>query len=232
MCKYTRDDIEEPTTIIVNNCIYNFDRTEETNENNVAMTFNAFNCDTIEHIFAKVVVLNNIYCAGLHNNRKDGEKYVQRKFVDVKMMTDYIYENRALFNGEKKSRETVIQWIDTARNHFIQLDKNSPHSFLTKYCAWSFLDLNLPIVDSHTKGMLYYMDQLYSYYKDVKGKHFTQDQIRYEKYAFFCEVYDTFVEFYKDELPCEKTKHKDIDKYLWYYGKHGSEKTKKAILLD
>ena len=185
------------------------------------MVFKAFNNDNPEHVLSKVAVLNILYSARLNNTQNEDDK-----MVDVLSMANYIGNNKEFFNNTSHSETDVIEWVDKARTHFKSEGKNSPYSFLTKYCAWSFPTLNIPIVDSYTKAMLYYINEFYPYF----SRKFYRYEINNEKdgfdvkYSFFCEVFAKF-----KEVHAQNFNYKEIDKYLWYYGKHGKEGVNKPI---
>lgn len=203
MRNYTKDDIQEPTKEIIEEYIKEFNGQEKTNEDNVAMVFKAFNNDVLEHVLAKVVVLNSIYSADLRNIVNDK---IPSKEVSVKKMAYYIWDNRSFFNNSGNNEDAVRDWITTAIQDFKGW---IPYSFLTKYCAWSFQKLDIPIYDSHAKAMLFHINELYKYHDS-----FTKTKIENGDYKFYCEVYDKFA-----NKRGNGKNYKDIDKYLWMYAK-------------
>jgi hypothetical protein len=215
MCKYSEEMLERPTPDLINMYIDLFDKEEEYVESTVDAIFS--NPDN--SILTRVVVLNSLYSTRLNNKQINDYKK-----VNVKTMAEYIEESKEFFNNTCHKNIDVIHWVDNARDYFKSKWKYSPYSFLTKYCAWSFPNLSIPIVDSYTKAMLYYLNQLYHFYNEENTPHFSQTDISNKEYAFFCEVFAKFKEKYAND----KT-YKDIDKFLWYYGKHGKEGVNKPI---
>ncbi len=221
MCKYTEKTLEMPTDDIIINCIQAFNQYEKYNEDNVRLAFSHFDNSCIENVFAKVVVLNNLYSAGLYNKQVENQK----DKVDVRTMSEYLYVHRAFFDSERTD-DVIVSWIENTLHEFGIRYNYKPFSFITKYCAWSFPKQNIPIVDSYTKAMLYYINELHPYF----GRKFYRYEINNEKdgvdvkYSFFCEVFAKFKEEYANEFS-----YKEIDKYLWYYGKHGKEGVNKPI---
>ncbi len=200
MCKYSEEMLERPTPDLINMYIDLFDKEEEYVESTVDAIFS--NPDN--SILTRVVVLNSLYSTRLNNKQINDYKK-----VNVKTMAEYIEESKEFFNNTCHKNIDVIHWVDNARDYFKSKGKDSPYSFLTKYCAWSFPKLDIPIYDSHAKAMLFHINELYKYHDS-----FTKTKIENGDYKFYCEVYDKFAKEHGNGK-----NYKDIDKYLWMYAK-------------
>ncbi len=87
------------------------------------------------------------------------------------------------------------------------------YSFASKYCSFHN-PAEFPIVDSYSKGMLYYMNNC----EDTRFHFFTQGftQNDLNNYYNYWKVFSAFIEHYK----LVNLSFKEIDKYLWKYAKY------------
>ena len=205
--KFSEEDIKRPTNEIINQCIREFDRSENLSETVVKSAFENFDNNSEANILIKVIVLNSRYCTRLYDSNSKPSMN-----ESVENIAKFILNNNYIFSKDDISQQDVVIWIDNARQALSNSEKNVPYSFLTKYCSWYFPTLNIPIVDSCSKAMLYYINRLYPYYIPVDNMKLTQDNISQGKYAFYCSIYEQFAEKY-----AKKYTYKQIDKYLWYY---------------
>ena len=204
MCKYSKDTLEEPTNDLIQMCIDIFNGEEKDNEAVVRLMFTTFDNNSCDAILAKVIVLNNRYSTRLNDSQTNNSDK-----VDIFTMAQFILNNNKVFDNPLTTENDVIDWVDNARDYFKSKGKDSPYSFLTKYCAWSFQKLDIPIYDSHAKAMLFHINELYKYHDS-----FTKTKIENGDYKFYCEVYDKFAKEHGNGK-----NYKDIDKYLWMYAK-------------
>ena len=196
---------------ILNDCVVQFDEEQKTNEETVESVFSLYDNSSKSNILIKVIILNNRYSVGLNDNPLSKDKIKEydekeKKYpVDVMTMAKHIYNNRKEFNNVKTTDE-VIGLVETIRNISGFQDA---YSFATKYCSWSFRTLDVPIVDSYVKGLLYRLNKKYGFTKT-----FTQADLN--DYRTYKEIYVAFVK----ACGLQSKKYKDIDKYLWQYAKN------------
>lgn len=209
MSKY--DDIVLPTPDFIDKKIKEFDNNEQLNEKALELLFNTFKSNTDEkEILLKVVTLNNRYSAGLTDNFLSKEKCDiyekenKRKPTNVIVMTKHISKIESEYHYFSKEDDPILIVNELRR---IEGYQNS-YSFATKYVAWTFRDKNIPIVDGYVKSLLYHINKKECFYEKLVWNDL-------EDYLTYCKVYELFVEHFK----LEKYSYKQIDKYLWLYGK-------------
>ena len=211
----TYDDIVLPTPDLIDKKIKEFDNNEQLNEKALELLFNTFKSNTDEkEILLKVVTLNNRYSAGLTDNFLNKEKCDiyerenKRKPTNVIVMTKHIAEIESQHHCFSSKEPDPIFIVKILRN--IEGYQDS-YSFATKYVAWTFRDKNIPIVDGYVKKLLYSINKKSKeacFYEKL-----TWNDL--EDYLTYCKVYELFVKHFK----LEKYSYKQIDKYLWLYGK-------------
>lgn len=213
MSKY--DDIVLPTPDLIDKKIKEFDNNEQPNEKALELLFNTFKSNTDEkEILLKVVTLNNRYSAGLTDNVLNKEKcdiYEKEnksKPTNVIVMTKHISEIESEYHCFSKEVDPIF--IVNKLRH-IEGYKEA-YSFATKYVAWTFRDKNIPIVDGYVKKLLYSINKEECFYEKLTWN-------KFDDYLTYCEIYKSFVEHFK----LEKYSYKQIDKYLWLYGKELSQ---------
>lgn len=106
---------------------------------------------------------------------------------------------------------------------------NNLYSFASKYCSFS-KDDSYPIVDGISRGVLYVIgrNDEYIVLQSLKGyKHLVKCDIEYGEYK---EIVDELIKLIFEKYQ-KKYSYKDIDKFLWKYGKE-SIKTGKEIKFD
>ena len=210
----TYDDIVLPTPDLIDKKIKEFDNNEQLNEKALELLFNTFKSNTDEkEILLKVVTLNNRYSAGLTDNFLSKEKCDiyekenKRKPTNVIVMTKHIAEIESQQNyfSEEDDSISIVKELRHIEGY------QDSYSFATKYVAWTFRDKNIPIVDGYVKKLLYSINKKSKeacFYEKLTWKDL-------EDYSTYCEVYKSFVEHFK----LDKYSYKQIDKYLWLYGK-------------
>lgn len=197
---------------ILNKCVEQFNNEQDLNEKVVGDVFSKFDNSSISNILIKVIVLNNRYSAGLNDNPLSIEKRKEyttdnKKFpVDVTTMAEHIYRNRDEFNKVKKINE-VIELVDIMRD--IEGFQDA-YSFATKYCSWTYSGIDVPIVDSYVKGLLYRLNVKYKF----DPSFIRQNQLN--DYSKYLDIYKCFVDTYH----LNQYSYKDVDKYLWQYAKN------------
>ena len=187
-------DKKIPNDDLINQFIKEFKDKESQNEKVVQLAFDTYDNSTLEGILIKVILLNQIYSAGLADNQLSDEKRKEfdikdKKYtVDVRTMAEHIKGLAEEFE-KCKTDEDIIGLVGKVRA--INKYKDS-YSFATKYVAWSFSksELNAPIVDSYVKAVL-------------------------EDYKQFCKVFNAF----KDKYGQRKSS-KEMDMFLWAYAKY------------
>lgn len=183
----------------------------------VSFLFNTIDNNTEEGILCKVIVLNDRYGTQLHSrerNNKDnnGNNEDKKETIHFQLMANIIF-NRF---GEVDNPEKARKWISDTIKHIETNHKNykRPLSFLSKYCYWSFQNSDIPIMDSYAKGMLYYLSKTEPYKNEI---HIKQSDL--QDYSVYCEKYDKMVELLRKKFKKQYT-YREIDMFLWYYGKY------------
>lgn len=202
-----RFEIEEPTPELINKYAALFLQDESVSEKTVRLAFDNFGFDTVEEILTKVIILNNRYNAGLNDYPSEKENTA----VDVVSMAEYLFNNRGSFLGIQNV-DGVILWIENCSRYFEK--KTKPVSFLSKFCAFSFPEINVPIYDRYARGYLYYLNSVFPFF----GRPFSQNELL--SYGFFCEVFSAFADKYGNGM-----NYKRLDEFIWCYAK------KKGIMI-
>lgn len=190
-----------PTPELVAEYVKRFD--EENNQADyykdiaIRKVFDAFPKNTeTGGVFAKVEILNSFYGTRILDIdllkvvediiRLDIDKRINGDTVDISVVNDIAYKHESY-------------------------DRNL-YSFASKYCSFHNPS-KFPIVDSFSKGMLYYMNT--SNNKDFKffEQSFTQADLN--NFFNYCKIYNAFINHFK----LNKISFKNVDKYLWKYGK-------------
>ena len=206
-------NIEFPNEKLFEELVEQFDNEQLYKEAVVRNVFNTFDNSSIENVLTKIIILNNIYSAGLTTNMLGKEKSEMYNAkgkalpVDVTTMAKHIYNTFKGITGINDD-SNVIALVDKIRN--VGDNYQDAYSFATKYCSWTFGEIiNVPIVDSYVKGLLYRLNK-----KNPFTDSFTQNDLNF--YHEYCRIYKAFVE--KAGLSNES--YKNIDKYLWQYAKN------------
>lgn len=194
------------TSATVRKYIDSFDKEQEVPEEALNYVFSSYKSSQNQaEILCKVIMLNHIYSAGLNSNR--ATDFTKKHHVDVYLMAEKLAEksdeiNRLIFDEASNPWEAVNYIMGLFSDNYC-----SVYSFVTKYCNWHNPQ-KFPIADNYSKGVLYY-------YFDK-----TYPRESFNDYEMFCKIYKEFQE-------CECVKDlsiKEIDKFLWKYGKDKSIK--------
>ncbi len=187
--------IENPTNQLLDKYIekFNNDIRYKLADNAINNLFSAFpNNKKIEDIILKISVVNDLYSTNIYGTFKLAEHILK---LDI---------DEQLRNGNPKLVNEI------AKGHGIRTKKHNTeinfYSFATKYCNWHNQD-NYAIYDS-------FVDKILMAYKQ-KDKFSDFKQIDLKDFKKFKKIIKDFSAFYK------LTKHnlKEIDKFLWIYGK-------------
>lgn len=201
--------IEMPTIEKIDGLIEKFDEDQRLNERTVETAFFSLDNNSLENIIIKVIVLNNRYSAGLNDN-KPSEKTLER----VKTINPNVIQvAKKIADFEMRGRFDSCKDIsDVAKliNDFQSFPKpySQPYSFITKYCSFRRPDIDIPIVDNYVRALLIVMNEKGGYY----GEKITNSLLA--DYNEFLKVINVFSEEY-----AKGYSFKEIDKYLWQYGK-------------
>ena len=195
-------EIEKPTEFLIEKYAEEFDNKNGLDENTIKLVFCRLSDNTPEAVLARVIVLNQLYSTRLNSS-------VTNKTVDVRKLAEYLFNHRSELN-KCETADEVIGWINEKQKKWHdEMGCNFPYSFMTKYCSWHFPELNIPIVDRYTKGMLYYLNKQTD---SIYFSKFIQNDLN--DYQTYCDIYKAFEKKYAEGFP-----YKTIDKYLWKYGK-------------
>ena len=158
----------------------------------------------LETVLLKVTLLNSFYSTGIKNIHLVAvANHLQEKKVDSRL--------KDVKKSGKINLELVYD-IAYGKSKFKTEDMPNLYSFATKYCSWHHPD-KYPIADSYTKGMLYYMNKETSFYSEK----LTQKELN--DYKNYYEVYLSFIENLKKFGVIGEKSYKEIDIFLWLYGK-------------
>lgn len=122
---------------------------------------------------------------------------------DINSMSKNIY-NSKIDDELRKGSYDVIEKIATVKERRF-------YSFATKYCSFHFSD-KYPIYDS-------YVDKILRHYRN-QDKFFKFKNKDLKKYRSFVEIIEQFKKFYE----LEDFSFKDIDKFLWQFGRENFRK--------
>ena len=160
--------------------------------------FSQFPCNTEpEQVLAKVTLLNSFYST---------------QIPDIALMEvtqDIISMN---IDGRLHGDNADISPVNEIAYGLKRYQRNL-YSFASKYCSFHHPD-RFPIVDSYSKGMLYYMN-----HSEKQDLHFYADdftQTDLNNYLNYYKIYRSFI----DHFHLGAFSFKDIDKYLWKYAKY------------
>lgn len=191
-------ELDEPIGSLVEQYIEIFKKNHKTEEKALKAVFTAFpdNQDKAK-ILAKVTLLNAFY----HTRIKD---------LDLGKVTDHIFGMKEELDRHFREGEEIDYDLITKLSSPPGMTKIS--SFATKYCSWHMQEV-YPIMDSYTKGMLYFINQKYLY-----KEHFSKNCLN--DYKTYVKILNAFIEKYLlRQYTC-----KEIDMYLWAYAKYHREK--------
>lgn len=190
-----KEELEKPTDDLIDRYIENFnkDKRYKSADDSITKLLKKFpKNDSIESIFLKTTVINEMYSTNIYGTFKMAEHI-------LKMNID-----KGLENGDPK----VVHQIATG--HGIRRKKNNKelnfYSFATKYCSWHNLK-SYAIYDSNVEKVLlaYKRKDKFSIFKKLDLK----DSSKFQK------IISDFSDYYK----LTKYDLKSIDKFLWAYGR-------------
>ena len=170
----------------------------------------------LKNVFTKVVMINSLYSTFLNinePNNKDNTNVLKqyKQTLSVGQVARYIVEvarTKELDNLIENGNEDAVNLICKVSGEKYK----SIYSFATKYCNWHNQE-SFSIVDKYVKGFLYYIKE------NSGGKSYCDLEIFKKKirdYHEFCLLYDSF----KHKFRLDKFAVKEIDKFLWRYGKN------------
>ena len=147
---------------------------------------------TEKQIQEAVIVLNSLYNTNLQNVMTTSRN-LQNKFAEIKPR---------IIQGDYLVIDSITEINRQGKNTSYN---NKIYSFATKFC--SFINpSSYRIFDRFSSNLLYM-------FLSIKGDDIELKQLG--KYSYFIQKYGDFLEKY--ELP--KDKNRDIDIFLWMYGK-------------
>lgn len=172
-------------------------------------------------ILTQVILLNQLYSIGLQQNPTNNETKKKRKAeyketIDVKAMTDRIYDNAKEL--EKCIKEGDPKAVEIIRNDNSEKYKDA-YSFATKYCSFSNPE-KYPIVDQYVKKMLKGLlgsgvfDE--ERFKSVSG---IRKGALDKNYGAFVKVHKAFQKYIRETANSDFFSCKYTDIFLWNCGK-------------
>jgi len=132
---------------------------------------------------------------------------VLNDFYSTNIMSTYdVADNILKHNFDSKINKLDYSLVDDIANVKIKGSKKCFYSFATKYCSHHNPN-TYPIFDKNVQRVLFEFNNKFHY-----TKKFTLKSLK--SYKKFYEVINAFKDFYK--LKCS---YKELDRYLWQYGK-------------
>lgn len=188
----------------------------------------------LKTVLAKVTLLNSHYRTVIKN-------------IDLMAISRHILSIPKLDQrlSDDKPDLKLVEEIAYGQNEFKTKNVNNIYSFASKYCAWHQPD-KYPIVDSYTKGMLYYINKDTNFFEKklneiklnnkklineklideifideiFKERVFKQKKFTQkdlDDYSMYYVIYNFFIDYLKD-FDIEKKSYKEIDIFLWRFG--------------
>jgi hypothetical protein len=187
--------LEKPTKELIENYIEKFtqDKRYLLADKAIINLFSAFpNNKKLEDILLKISVINDLYSTNIFGTYRMA-KHIQSLNIDHKL---------------KEGNPDLVNEI--AKGHGIRTKKKNTelnfYSFATKYCNWHNQE-SYAIYDSFVEKVLIYFKR-----KDNFSTFRHADLKEFKKYK---KVINDFLAFYD----LSKYNLKEIDKFLWIYGK-------------
>jgi hypothetical protein len=115
-------------------------------------------------------------------------------------------EHIVSLNPDKDIQQGSTNIVDRIANLTISGTTRSNYSFATKYCSWHAIDL-YPIYDKFVRKLIMAYKRKDNFYR------FEANELR--KYGKYKQIYNAFITHYN----LNKFSLKEIDKFLWGYGK-------------
>ena len=199
---------------IIKKSICEFNSTENDKERTLEFVFSDHRNDRLEVVLTQVVLLNEFYSTRLNSN-KSGSKDGRKQPMDVVAMAHHIIAwsdfSEYCMSEDSNKRFKAVEYIRKTSKEY-----QDAYSFATKYCSWHNPN-HYPICDSYSKGMLYYLGRE----GILPCERFTQDALK--EYGYFCQIYDMLINYLENNCN-KKIGCRELDKFLWYYGKHNNIK--------
>ena len=210
--------IQEPSTGLIREYIDKFDSEQDTNEKTVKMVFSELGYDSLESILVKVIVLNSRYSTMLNDNKPSEERIARALSENRRIMPNVVQVAEKLFAFEKEGRFQgckTIHEISALIKEFKQFDNpfSQPYSFITKYCSFRFDEIEVAVCDNYVRAMLYLINEkmIHDKQKGFTGSFNNSDL---DDYDTFLKIISSFALKFAPGFS-----GKEIDKYLWQYGK-------------
>lgn len=191
----TFEHIEKPSTKLIDSYIemFNNDVRYKPADDAINKLFSAFpNNKAVEDILLKISVINDLYSTNILATFKMAE-HIQRLNIDEKL---------------REGNLDVVNQIATG--HEIRRKKTNTelnlYSFATKYCNWHNQD-SYAIYDSFVDKILIAFKKKYGF------SDFKQSDLK--DFRKFKSILDDFIRHFN----LQKHSLKEIDKFLWIYGK-------------
>ena len=222
----------------INNTIAKFESSEGTKERVLNKFFSNTCNKNLDDVLVKVTLLNAFYSTQLYNNPATNSQ--KKHHADILSMAQHIANKQPdfdkwLYSDNWKDNLKAVDYIAFGDSEWVKRNDpkeknaiNDALSFATKYCNWHCPD-KYPIVDAIAKGMIYYLckDKQSSLYESLYDKNLIQKDLN--DYKRFCEKFNSFRELVSERDNREYSV-KDIDKYLWQYGKDQEQRGVKIAI--
>lgn len=176
-----------------------------------------------EDILIKVIILNQLYSAGLNNNESSRSDRRNKKTMDIRKMAELITSfniSRGVIPIEAYHNQAFLYKVIDDFCKFVPSDYKLPLSFISKFYSWtcianSNIEVDVPVVDKYVRGMIYYLGKN-RYIKSQVGS-ITQTSLMKDYKSFRHSYFIIKNAVDESNLTC-----KEFDKYLWQFGKANS----------
>ena len=205
--------VKLPTNERIGELIEKFDRDQRRNEAVVKAAFSSLGNELVEDIMVKVIVLNSRYSTRLSDN-EPAKQTVEKALSDNRcFMPGVLKVAQKIAEFERHGRFDSCKDISDVAKLIIDFQSfpkpySQPYSFITKYCSFRLPDIDIPIVDNYVRALLIVMNDKDGYYGEIITNSLLAD------YNEFLKVINVFSEEF-----AKGYSFKEIDKYLWQYGK-------------
>jgi len=191
----TLEHIEKPSTELIDKYIelFNNDLRYKPADDAINKLFSAFpNNKEVEDILLKISVINDLYSTNILATFKMAE-HIQKLNIDEKLSIGDLDVVNEIATGHDIRRKKTNTELNL-------------YSFATKYCNWHNQE-NYAIYDSFVEKILIAFKRKFKFYD------FKQSDLK--NFRKFKIILDEFVKHFD----LQKHSLKEIDKFLWIYGK-------------
>lgn len=178
--------------------IYEIIKKSGNDDEKLSEVFKKYSDDSENDVLFKILLLDKLYSTQIVNPINIAKRIVniKEKISKAENTAEVVEIIAGKTNNEEKTRRE--------------------YSFATKYCSWSNPD-KYYIYDEIVAKMLYEYNKKRNFCDGKTVCMNTSDTKKFslKRYNDFCDVYEKF----KGEFSLNECSNKDIDRFLWTYGK-------------